>query len=57
MSLNTLDRRVAALEKSAPIIDDFADFVVWKGHGCDSHVIIPFSKFEGCTRPPLDSGA
>ncbi len=38
MSVNALNRRVAALENSAPIIDDLADYALWRAHGCDPNV-------------------
>ena len=33
MSAAALNRRVAALENSAPVIDDLADYVLWQAHG------------------------
>jgi hypothetical protein len=38
MSVAALNRRMAALENSAPVIDDLADYVLWRAHGCPSGV-------------------
>ena len=37
MSAAALNRRVVALENSAPVIDDLADFVRWHAEGCPSN--------------------
>jgi len=35
MSAATFCRRVATLESSAPIIDDLADYALWRAQGRD----------------------
>ena len=37
MSATALGRRVVALENSAPVIDDLADFVRWHAEGSPSN--------------------
>jgi hypothetical protein len=38
MSAAALNRRMAVLENSAPIIDDLADYVRWQAHGRNPNV-------------------
>jgi len=38
MSVAALNRRMAVLENSAPIIDDLADYVLWQAHGRNPNV-------------------
>jgi ABC-type phosphate/phosphonate transport system substrate-binding protein len=33
VSTTALDKRLHALENSAPIIDDLADYALWRAHG------------------------
>jgi len=38
MSAAALNRRMAALENSAPVIADLADYVLWQAHGRNPNV-------------------
>jgi hypothetical protein len=38
MSAATLSRRVATLENSTPVIDDLADYALWRAHGSNPKV-------------------